>query len=214
MPDLDSSDDRPAPYLRRVRFRAEYLFVAGAGMFVRALPRPVAMAAGTFLGTLAWLALRHDRVVARANLDVVLGDARLEMEHELARGEPQTFDLLALDAFSSDAIPVHLLTAEAVAVYLKHLKPDGVIAIHVSNRYLELEPVVESLAARFDLGFVCIEDDIQDDWWQYSTTWMLLSRNRAFLAHPDIVAVANKTPAARTVAPWTDEKADLYSIMK
>lgn len=149
-----------------------------------------------------------------AKVDVVLGDARLEMEHELDRGEAQTFDLLALDAFSSDAIPVHLLTAEAVAVYLKHLKPDGVIAIHVSNRYLELEPVVESLAARFDLGVVCIEDDIQDDWWQYSTTWMLVSRNRAFLAHPDIVAVANKTPAARTVAPWTDEKADLYSIMK
>ena len=59
---------------------------------------------------------------------------------------PQAYDVLALDAFSSDAIPVHLLTEEAVEIYLRHLKPDGVLAVHVSNRYLDLEPVVANLA--------------------------------------------------------------------
>ncbi|MES1194702.1 MAG: fused MFS/spermidine synthase, partial [Opitutus sp.] len=77
-----------------------------------------------------------------AKVDVILGDARLSMERELANRESQQFDVLALDAFSSDAIPVHLLTVEAFGIYLSHLKPDGVIAVHVSNRYLELRPVV------------------------------------------------------------------------
>ena len=150
-----------------------------------------------------------------AKVDVIMGDARLELEHELDRQEPQNFDLLALDAFSSDAIPVHLLTAEALALYLRHLKPDGVIAIHISNRYLDLQPVVERLAAHHGLAVACISDDPVDDWWQYSTTWMLLTKNLSFLAQSEIMGVTESPkPAAKTAPLWTDDQANLYSILK
>ena len=148
-------------------------------------------------------------------VEVVMGDARLELERELARRQPQAFDVLALDAFSSDAIPVHLLTRQAFATYLAHLRPGGVIAIHISNRYLDLQPVVERLAAEFGLATACISDEPVDDWWLYSSSWMLVTRDRAWLARPEIKAV---TEAPRTYdhpAPlWTDDSASLYSIMK
>ncbi len=150
-----------------------------------------------------------------AQVDVVMGDARLEMERELAAGHPQAFDVLALDAFSSDAIPVHLLTQEAFATYLKHLTPGGVIAIHISNRYLDLQPVVERLAQHFGLATACISDDTEEDWWVYSTTWMLVTNDRALLARPEIAAVTIAPKKdARPAALWTDDNANLYSIMK
>jgi SAM-dependent methyltransferase len=150
-----------------------------------------------------------------AKLDLVMGDARLELEHEIARGESQQFDVFALDAFSSDAIPVHLLTKEAFALYLKHLKPDGVIAVHISNRYLDLQPVVERLAAEFNLSTACISDDNTEAWWLYDTTWMLVTRNKALLDNSDVYAATDepkKNP--RPAALWTDDSANLYSIMK
>ena len=84
------------------------------------------------------------RATASAKIEVALGDARLTLERE----PPQSFDVLAVDAFSSDAIPVHLITREALALYLRHVKPDGIVAFHVSNRFLELVPVVARLAQR------------------------------------------------------------------
>src|SRR5690606_34440691 len=118
-----------------------------------------------------------------ADITVVLGDARLKMEEELREENPQKFDVLALDAFSSDAIPVHLLTREAFAVYLDHMKPDGVIAVHISNRYLNLRPVVEALATEYGLEIAVIADDPSDtEWWLYRTSWVLLSRSKEKLA--------------------------------
>lgn len=150
-----------------------------------------------------------------AKLDVVMGDARLEMEHELAAGRGQNLDLLVLDAFSSDAIPVHLLTKEAFATYLKHLKPDGIIAVHISNRYLDLQPVVERLAQNFGLGSACISNDYTESWYLYDTTWMLLTKNKAFLDQTDIYAATDDPKKnARQAALWTDDNANLYSIMK
>ena len=150
-----------------------------------------------------------------AKLDVVMGDARLEMEHELANHQPQRFDLLALDAFSSDAIPVHLLTKEAFATYLQHLTPDGVIAVHISNRYLDLQPVVERLAEHFGLGTACISDDNSENWWFYGTTWMLVTKNRDLLAKSEIrTATDEPRKKPRPAALWTDDNANLYSIMK
>jgi spermidine synthase len=78
---------------------------------------------------------------SRARIDIVPGDARFSMERELANGNPQSFDVLVLDAFSGDAIPVHLLTIEAFEVYLRELTPDGILAIRVTNRYLDLQPL-------------------------------------------------------------------------
>ena len=144
-----------------------------------------------------------------------MGDARLELERELARRQPQAFDVLALDAFSSDAIPVHLLTRQAFATYLAHLRPGGVIAIHISNRYLDLQPVVERLAAEFGLATACISDEPVDDWWLYSSSWMLVTRDRAWLARPEIKAVTEAPRTYARPAPlWTDDNASLYSIMK
>jgi len=152
---------------------------------------------------------------AQAKTDIVMGDARLMMERELAENQPQAFDLLALDAFSSDAIPVHLLTKEAFEIYLKHLTPNGVLAIHISNRYLDLQPVVERLAEHFKLSVVTIPDDNEPDWWIYATTWMIVTRNKEFLESERIKDVAELPDADRKNSPlWTDDYASLYSIMK
>ena len=162
------------------------------------------------------LARKHFRYLdyTQGKVDVVMGDARVMMEREVARGEGQRFDLLALDAFSSDAIPVHLLTREAFQTYLRHLRPDGVIAVHISNRYLDLRPVVERLAAEFGLSSVCISEDSEANWWVYATTWVLLSRDKAFLDSNEIRAAAD-TPSAKADGPlWTDDFASLYAILK
>jgi hypothetical protein len=151
-----------------------------------------------------------------AQVDVVLGDARLSMENELARGEPQRFDLLALDAFNSDAIPVHLLTREAFAIYLQHLKPDGVIAVHISNLYFDLEPVVTALARHFGLASVTISDDDESEWWIYGTTWMLVARNPARL-QTALIRDAADVPEAADAAPpplWTDDYTSLFKILR
>ncbi len=150
-----------------------------------------------------------------AKVDVVMGDARLMMEHELAAKEPQRFDLLALDAFSSDAIPVHLLTKEAFALYLEQIAPDGVIAVHVSNRYLDLRPVVEDLAAHFNLGIATIPDDLEEDWWIYRTTWILVTNNKEMLKSSRILDKTEEPePRKPGRAMWTDDYASLYEIMK
>ncbi len=150
-----------------------------------------------------------------ARVDVVMGDARLTMERELAGGQPQHFDLLVLDAFSSDAIPVHLLTQEAFELYLQHLEPDGVIAVHVSNRYLRLRPVVERVAEHLQLHVAVIYDDYEPDWWIYATSWILVSKNEAFLAQPAIADVKEEPEEEDGARPlWTDDYASLYSILK
>jgi SAM-dependent methyltransferase len=152
-----------------------------------------------------------------AKVDIVLGDARLSMERELAAGEAQHFDVLALDAFSSDAIPVHLLTREAFAIYLRHLDPDGIIAVHISNRYLNLRPVVEGLARELGLGTVTVsEDNLKEgEWWVYRSTWVLVSRNHTLLTNPRVFDAADTADedAAREIV-WTDDHASVFEILK
>jgi len=153
--------------------------------------------------------------ITSATVEVVMGDARVSMEHELKAGEPQRFDLLALDAFSSDAIPVHLLTAEAFGVYLEHLKPDGIIAIHISNRYLDLEPVVRDLAEHHGMRAVLISDDAEEEWWNYRTSWMLVTRNEDFLELPEIGDVVSApTINEKRRRLWTDDFASLFDVLK
>ncbi len=147
-------------------------------------------------------------------VEVVMGDARLTMEREVAGGQSQQFDLLALDAFSSDAIPVHLLTREAFEIYLQQLKPGGVMAVHISNRYLNLRPVVEKLAENFGMSVLGISDDDEPNWWIYATTWMLLSRNKDFLALDAVRNAADTAESSGSSPLWTDDFASLYSIMK
>jgi hypothetical protein len=150
-----------------------------------------------------------------AHVEIVHGDARLSMEQELARHEPQGFDVLALDAFNSDAIPVHLLTREAFAIYLQQIAPDGIIAVHISNRYFDLQPVVTHLAKEFGLACVTVDDDQgNDQWWIYETTWMLVARDPAVLQRSLIKSGSTKSYDRAGVPLWTDDYTSLFKILK
>jgi hypothetical protein len=146
-----------------------------------------------------------------AKTEVVLGDARLQLESE----EPQQYDVLAIDAFSGDAIPVHLLTTECLAVYQKHLRPDGILAIHISNRYLDLAPVVRSLAAK---GGMQVEnfhyrEQAGSPLHDTSSEWMLLTKNEAFF-NDEFVKAAITTDDSPRLIEWTDEYSNLSDILR
>jgi spermidine synthase len=148
-----------------------------------------------------------------AAIEVALGDARLTLEREA----PQGFDVLAVDAFSSDAIPVHLITREALAIYLKHVKPDGIVAFHVSNRFLDLIPVVSRLAAENGAHAVLVTDDPddEDDSLRSRTDWVLVSMDAAALKRPAIVAGgARPAPERPQWRAWTDDYSNLIQILK
>ncbi|MBP7142259.1 MAG: fused MFS/spermidine synthase [Opitutaceae bacterium] len=150
-----------------------------------------------------------------AHVQVIAGDARLSMEVELKAGTPQGFDLLVLDAFSSDSIPIHLLTREVMEVYLRHLREDGILAVHVSNRYLDLQPVVEKLAETSGLVTATINDDSVDSWWIYRTKWMLLARDSALLSAREIQDKAlPRSEKTGAMAVWTDDHASLVQILR
>jgi spermidine synthase len=146
-----------------------------------------------------------------AQVEIALGDARLNLERETS----QQFDLLALDAFSSDAIPVHLLTKEAFAVYERQLKTNGCLAIHISNRYLDLEPVVRNAAELYGYHVANIADEnLSGDPWVYESTWMLLSKDPILLEAIRTVSLAEEPePSAVKVALWTDDYTSLYPIL-
>jgi len=150
---------------------------------------------------------------SRARVEIALGDARLSLEREA----PQGFDVLAVDAFSSDAIPVHLITREALAAYLRHTKPDGIVAFHVSNRFLDLIPVVARIAREQDANAVLVEDDPDEDdvTGRSRSDWVLVSRSRAALAAPAI-AERGGAPAEdrREWRTWTDDYSNLIQILK
>jgi SAM-dependent methyltransferase len=144
-----------------------------------------------------------------AKVETVLGDARLMMERE----SPQHYDIIAVDAFSSDSIPVHLITREAMAVYLKHLKPDGVIAFHVTNRFLRLAPVVKAIADEYDLHAALITDEAETSDLA-KTDWVLVTRNPDVLAHADIAAATSPFETIPRLVVWTDDYNNLFRILK
>jgi hypothetical protein len=154
---------------------------------------------------------RHFTYLIRAtgNVEVVLGDARLSMERE----PPQNYDLLVLDAFSGDSIPVHLLTREAFAVYLRHVKTNGAIAVHITNRHLELAPVVQKLAEHYRLRWAHIPYNSGEMAWHYASVWMLLSRDSALLEQ-ELIRTDATTPKMRNVRLWTDDYASLLPLLK
>jgi hypothetical protein len=152
---------------------------------------------------------------SKATVDIVLGDARIEMERQLAAGEPQRFDVLAIDAFSSDSIPMHLLTKECGELYLKHLKPDGLLCLHLSNRYLELNGVARGLAEALGLDCVRIDSQSDSDLGLDIATWVILTKNRKFLESPEVRD--SITPwDERDPAPllWTDDYGSLWQTIK
>ena len=148
-----------------------------------------------------------------ARVEVALGDARITLERELAHGTPQRFDVLALDAFSSDAIPIHLLTREAAEVYLGHLAAGGILAIHISNRFLDLEPVVRGIARQFGLAHVFVSSEGNDEL-SWRSTWALLARTREVLDLPAIAGVADDESPDAPAVLWTDGYSNLFRAVK
>lgn len=145
-----------------------------------------------------------------ARIERVLGDARLALEREPAQG----FDVLAVDAFSGDSVPVHLLTAEAMDVYLRHLKPGGVVAFHVTNRFLALAPVIARIAEAKGLHSVLVHDEADDSDWLHRTDWVLVARDAQVLAREPVHAAATRIVPASGARPWTDDFNNLLGALK
>ena len=149
---------------------------------------------------------------SRATVEVVSGDARIS----LAREPPQAFDLLAVDAFNGDNMPVHLLTQEALALYLRHVREDGILALHVSSRHFDLVPLAVKLADGLQLASCCIDHDANSAWLE-SSRWVLLFRNPALAGLPVFTRAAAARPGSAALArlrPWTDDFSNLYQVLR
>jgi SAM-dependent methyltransferase len=149
-----------------------------------------------------------------AQVDVVLGDGRLSLEREPDQG----YDLLAIDAFSGDSIPMHLVTREAMATYVRHLKPDGVIVFQATNRFVDIAPVVERLAAAFGMTAVLVSDSPEStsgpDYWISGTDQIIVTRNERLLAAEPIRSAAQRLPPQPDFRLWTDDYYNLLRILK
>lgn len=145
-----------------------------------------------------------------AKTEIVLGDARLSLESE----PPQQFDVLAVDAFAGDAIPIHLLTKEAFALYLRHLKPGGILAVHTSNTYLDLTPVVKLLADEANYAARFISSDDYDPDLVTSADWVLVTHNEEFLKNPETFMGSETITIPPGLRLWTDDRNDLFHVLR
>ena len=149
----------------------------------------------------------HD---SKAHISFELGDARLTLE----RQSPQNLDLLAVDAFSSDSIPVHLLTLEAFELYFRHLKPDGILAVHISNRHLYLEPVVAAAAEKLGKDAVLIESPGDRANEIFLARWVLLANRSVFQQLPGVEEAGEPVTTLARVKLWTDSYSSLLAVLK
>jgi hypothetical protein len=149
-----------------------------------------------------------------ATLEFAIGDARLSLERELAQGRPSRFDVLAIDAFSSDSIPVHLLTHEAVRVYMRHLAPEGILAIHISNRFLDLKPVLANIAQAQRLVVRYVSDSPSEASGASSSDWVLVAASDAPLAAPAIAERGEAIAVNPEFSLWTDQFNNLIDVLK
>jgi len=147
---------------------------------------------------------------SKAKIETPLGDARLVLEKEA----PQGLDLLAVDAFSSDSIPVHLLTREAAQVYRRHVRDDGAIAIHISNRYLDLKGVVRQMADALGWKAMLVLDDPPESSHLYRTDWVVITGNERLIRTLREQADAKELPAPVGRRPWTDDYNNLFEVLK
>ena len=145
-----------------------------------------------------------------AEIAVVEGDGRAS----LAREQPQAFDVLVVDAFSGDAIPLHLLTQQAMQLYRRHLAPAGVIAFHVSNSYLDLAPEIERLAESVGMQARRVESLPVPAEGAYSATWVLVTADEQFFAKPAVEAVSTRIIPSPGLRVWTDDYSSLLAVMR
>jgi len=153
---------------------------------------------------------RHEFTYLRdsvGSVDVVPGDARLSLEKESVK-----YDVLVVDAFSGDAIPVHLLTREAIQLYLKHLAEDGVMAFHVTNRFFDLAPEIASLAASIGQQAKLIESPGREDADILASSWVLVARAAGFHARPRLASLTRDI--ATSLRSWTDDHSNLLNVLR
>ncbi len=150
-----------------------------------------------------------------AKTSLVMGDGRLSLEREAPKG----YDVLGIDAFSGDSIPMHLITREAMALYAKHIKPDGVIVFQATNRYVDLPPVIKRLAAELGFEAVLVSDYPEEDqngagYWRSSTDQVLVTRNKALLASSHLKEAATPIEDRKDLPTFTDAHHNLLRILK
>ena len=159
---------------------------------------------GLSLGQKPWFSFLQD---SPATIDIVLGDARLSLEQEAATGQLQKFDVLVLDAFSSDSVPVHLLTKEAMALYIRHLSgPNSIIAFHLTNRALDLRPVAYGLSREYHMNSVEVEQP-------GFSVWVLASANPQMMSLPELKERSKPVTIHHAVPLWTDEYSNLFDVL-
>jgi hypothetical protein len=147
---------------------------------------------------------------SHATVDIALGDGRLLLQQESGR----RYDVLVIDAFSGDSIPVHLITREAVALYRDRLKPGGVIALHISNSHLDLRRVVARIAADLGLQKAWISDPgIPGDQSVVFSDWILLANDRTVLDRPSIRGASKPLPPHAGARTWTDDYSNVPQVM-
>jgi len=149
-----------------------------------------------------------------ATVEIVIGDGRLSLERE----PDQQYDVIAMDAFSGDSIPMHLLTREAMSVYLRHLKPGGVLAFQATNRFVNIAPIVARLAAERGMTAVMISDFSESEegahFWTASTDQILVTANTALFSAPKMKEAAKPLTPDPQFRVWTDDFNNLLQVLK
>jgi spermidine synthase len=145
---------------------------------------------------------------SKAKIEIAHGDARLSMEAE----PPERYDVIAVDAFSGDAIPVHLITAEAIKLYQRHLRPGGIIAFHISNLFLDLAPVVKQQADHAGLKAVVVSSPDDSETGAFAAEWVLVTADEKFLALTEIAAASEEIAPRPDLRLWTDDYSSLLPI--
>jgi len=150
-----------------------------------------------------------------AKIRIFVGDGRVELARRRASEPGHRYDVLIVDAFSSDAIPAHFLTRECFALYDRCLAADGVLVLNISNRFLSLDPVVRGLAEEAGFNVICLAQDSVKDEELYASTWSIVTRNESFLQRPEVLEARADCPAAELdPIVWTDNFISLWHVMR
>lgn len=151
---------------------------------------------------------------AKGEQQIVLGDGRISLERELMNHDRQRFDILAVDAFSGDGIPIHLLTREAFALYWENLRPGGILALHITNLHFDFSPVIRALARELGKRAVWITNNDDEERGIYYSDWVLVTSNKTFLEDPIVSSRITRWPTIRYQEfLWTDDFSNLFRVV-
>ena len=148
---------------------------------------------------------------SQAQIDVVTGDGRLSLEKEQESGAP-LYDMIVIDAFSGDSIPTHLISRESIDLYLSLLKEDGLLGFHITNRHINLEPVLAQAARSLHLSAAIIQAKAADDFGADST-WVLFTRDAELLNSPSLAPVKRDLLFDPAIQLWTDDYSNLFQVL-